>query len=158
MHTHLLDAVAGGDAVLQAMRGHLDRRQGYMDAKAFAWQFRHKFTDRPTLAFLGYGDEGGRIMDFHPKMRDCCLRNACGRHRVLSFLSSAIFVFVRMSSNWCDLIKHLPTIHARPWYVETIARGARTTSAPYPWYDSELIGVTVAEPYHDPKWCFAWRD
>ena len=60
-----------------------------------------------------------------------------------------IFGFV--TKRWCSYGPRqiLPTIQNPSVVSRSSCAGGRATSAPYPWYDSGLVGVTVAEPYHD---------
>ena len=148
----LANAMASGDAVLRALRQHLDQRQGVLDPEAFAWEMRSQFWARPTLAYIGYGTETGNYFGVFPDDDGkTVLTQRVRAHPddVTCRLEEFHFGETTLQSIRVDEA-HGYDPRTRPWYSDTLAANARIASEPYVWYDSGIVGVTVSEPYRAP--------
>jgi serine/threonine protein kinase len=148
----LSNALSSGDAVLRALRQHLDQRQGAFDAAAFGWEMRSQFWARPTLAYIGYGTATGNYFGVYPDDSDEIILTQRVRQQpsdVTCRLEDFSFGQTALESIRVDEAYGYDP-RTRPWYADTIQADTRIASAPYVWFDSGIVGVTVSEPYRAP--------
>jgi serine/threonine protein kinase len=150
----LRTAMGQGEAVLAALRHHLDLHRGVVEPEAFALALRDQFAGRPVVAYLGYGSEGG---DFHGIVRDESRGGLIStrRERALPSDPHCHLREYRFAGSRLELLREDAAFgydpRVRPWYLSAVQADARVTTDPYAWYDSGVIGVTLAEPYRDPS-------
>ena len=150
VQSELAEVMAQGEAALIAVRHQLDREPIATNAPAFALVLRDQFAARPALAYMGYGTESG---NFYGISRADPALPPFFTTRLRSDPTAATCVLqdYQFTEGGLRPTRQDPKYgydpRLRPWYREAIAAGQRIVTAPYVWFDSGVVGVTVAEPY-----------
>ncbi|MDA3961453.1 MAG: serine/threonine protein kinase [Planctomycetota bacterium] len=138
------------EATLSALRSHMVLSQGEVDPSSFAHEMRAQMKGRPVVAYIGYGAENGDYVGVFVRgannerevvYTDRRMQPGGKTHLRESIVTDAGFDLFR------DEPEYSYDPRTRPWYNKAVDHGDRIASDPYPWFDTGLIGVTIAEPF-----------
>ncbi len=150
IHWQVEEILDQGETSLKALLDFSERNGLEFEGATFASEMANQFNNRPALAYLGIGDEQGHYTGIF--LKDS-LRDQSDLILTVRRMQPSGKTHLRefnISKTPPVLIRDEPDFgydpRTRPWYLQAKQEGARITSDPYPWYDSGLIGLTIAEP------------
>ena len=144
------DALMQADAVLTVLHDYVARNGLDFDPEDFAYLMAGQMQGRDVLAYIGIGDASGNYTGvFYQDSRS----PGSGRNLTVRRMQPGGKTHLReyrITPQGLKLFRDEPEFgydpRTRPWYLDAARERTRITSDPYPWYDSGLIGVTVADP------------
>ena len=150
LHWQVEQMLMQGKAVLGALHAFVGRHGTDFEDSTFAAELADQFGQRPAIAFLGMGDPDGHYTGIYARdsgddQRDLVLTvrrmQPGGKSHMRDYL---------LTDRGPEQIRNEPESgydpRKRGWYLMAAREKQRIITDPYPWFDSGLIGVTVADP------------
>lgn len=147
------NALQQADALHDILRDYIARHGLDFDTEDYAHVMAAQMEGRDILAFIGIGDHRGNYTGvFFEDSRSPDSRKMVSERRMQPN-GKARLRDSYINPDSITLSREDPEFgydpRNRPWYLEAARERTRITTDPYPWYDSGLVGVTVADPLLD---------
>ena len=145
-------ALIQGDSVLKVLEAYLTREGLKFDRADFAENVSSQFGGRDALAYLGIADHLGNYTGIFPIDEPVMAASTVLTDRHMQESGFSHLKEYHITPVGLSLFREDPKFgydpRTRPWYVLALEARGRVASDPYPWYDSGLVGVTVAQPIY----------
>ncbi len=150
LHWQVEEMLTQGKAILTALHTFVGRHGMTFEGAEFANELAGQFSQRPAIAYLGLGDPRGHYTGIQARESGQEDRDLMLTVRRMQPGGKTHMKDYRLGDEGPVLIRDDPAFgydpRTRPWYLLAAREKTRVTSDPYPWYDTGLIGITVAEP------------